>query len=103
MTLPCIVCRKALESAAPDEEQVNQPSGGTCFQTYGHYGSTFWDLPYDRSRLEVNICDECLRKAEVDKLIMRYRKDDQLVGEIYDSKAFVEEASKAFTKRYGKP
>ena len=58
----CIVCDKPLRNAAPEEISQNQPSGGTAFQSRGHYGSTVFD-PMDGTYLEVNICDPCLTKA----------------------------------------
>lgn len=57
--LPCFTCGKTLENAFPDSD--NQPSEGTEFRTYGHYGSTFWDS-FDGEELVLNICDDCLRK-----------------------------------------
>lgn len=71
-TLACIVCRKALDSAIPAPvpfSEDNQPSEGTAFTTEGHYGSTAFD-PMDGSRLEVNICDECLTRAGRDGLVL---------------------------------
>ena len=58
---PCIVCGKKLPNVTDDSE--NQPSGGTCFQSHGQYGSTIFD-PMDGSYIEIIVCDECL---------MRYR------------------------------
>jgi hypothetical protein len=57
--LPCFKCGKALFNVCADEE--NQPSEGTEFRTYGHYGSTFWDS-FDGEELVLNICDYCLRE-----------------------------------------
>lgn len=57
--LPCFVCGVVLQNAW--EGSVNQPSEGTEFQTYGHYGSTFWDS-FNGEQIVVNVCDECLRK-----------------------------------------
>ena len=56
--LPCIGCGKVLANAM--DEQVNQPSGGTEFTSYGHYGSTFWDA-FNGEQIVINVCDECLR------------------------------------------
>ncbi len=56
--LPCFTCGKTLKNAFPDAD--NQPSEGTEFRTYGHYGSTFWDS-LDGEELVLNICDDCLR------------------------------------------
>lgn len=55
--LPCFVCGKTLLNV--DDQSENQPSGGTEFRTYGHYGSTFWDS-LDGEELALNVCDDCL-------------------------------------------
>lgn len=57
--LPCFKCGKTLLNAF--ESQENQPSEGTEFRTYGHYGSTFWDS-FDGEELVLNVCDNCLRE-----------------------------------------
>lgn len=62
--LPCIVCGTKLDNSF--EDGINQPSEGTEFQTYGHYGSTFWD-DFAGEQLVLNVCDECLKK-NTDKL-----------------------------------
>jgi hypothetical protein len=59
--LPCFVCGKALLNTFTESD--NQPSEGTEFRTYGHYGSTFWDS-FDGEELVLNICDECLNKGK---------------------------------------
>ena len=58
--LPCIRCGKELKNVFEDAE--NQPSDGTAFITYGHYGSTVFDPMDSSSCLELNVCDECLRE-----------------------------------------
>jgi hypothetical protein len=58
--LPCIVCGTGLLNVFEDGSE-NQPSGGTEFRTYGHYGSTFWDS-FAGEELVLNVCDECLQK-----------------------------------------
>lgn len=65
--LPCFKCGETLLNVFPDEG--NQPSGGTEFRTYGHYGSTFWDS-FDRTELILNVCDGCLR-AHTDRLAVQ--------------------------------
>lgn len=67
-TLPCIVCGSPLESATGMTDN-NQPSRGLAFLTNGHYGSTFFD-PMDGTRLEINVCDECMKKAVVRKAVL---------------------------------
>ncbi len=57
--LPCLVCGKDLQNAFAECD--NQPSEGTEFRTYGHYGSTFWDS-FDGEQLVINVCDECLNE-----------------------------------------
>lgn len=68
--LPCIVCGAQLEFVWKHVEEVefeNQPGDGLAFQSYGHYGCTVFD-PIDADGktcqyLEINVCDNCLRKA----------------------------------------
>lgn len=61
--LPCVACGKKLEHAMPEPlTDDNQPYPGTTFHSYGHYGSTVFD-PMDGTYLEINVCDECLKKA----------------------------------------
>ena len=60
--LPCIVCGAELKSAFPPEYTTdNQPYAGTAFTTGGHYGSTVFHS-MGGSRLEINVCDPCLKK-----------------------------------------
>lgn len=59
--IPCIVCAKPLVNLQEDRCE-NQPSGGVEFTTPGHYGCTIFD-PMDGTKLAINICDPCLRKA----------------------------------------
>lgn len=61
----CIVCKKVLENTGPSPCEENQPSGGTSFQSRGHYGSAAFD-PMDGTYLEINICDPCLVQAGTD-------------------------------------
>ena len=57
--IACIACGTVLQQACGDDSHYVQPSEGTAFQTYGHYGSTFWDS-FDGEQIEVVVCDECL-------------------------------------------
>lgn len=79
--LPCIACGKQLQNSFEDVE--NQPSEGTAFHTHGHYGSTIFD-PMDGQYLELNVCDDCLRKHSDRVLLSRKAKpvlcDGVLVG-----------------------
>jgi hypothetical protein len=72
LDLSCFKCGKALENATrgPDglAMNVNQPSEGLSFKSYGHYGGTAFD-PMDGHFLEINICDLCLLKALPDATI----------------------------------
>lgn len=63
----CIVCKKALKNLDGDG---NQPSGGTEFFTYGHFGSAVSDF-MDGSGLALNICDPCLLELKQAKLVLR--------------------------------
>lgn len=67
--VPCFACGRMLKNVCTDED--NQPSEGTEFRTYGHYGSTFWDS-FDGEELVLNVCDECLR-AHTDRLAQHKR------------------------------
>ena len=71
--LACIVCGEVLRNVWEDGN-INQPSEGTEFATYGHYGSTFWDS-FAGEEIVINVCDECLEK-NVDRVgrRKRYRK-----------------------------
>lgn len=72
--VPCFKCGKKLKNAFPDAD--NQPSKGTEFSTYGHYGSTFWDA--ERDALVLNVCDKCLR-AGAERLVVRRKKERRTV------------------------
>lgn len=56
-TLECFVCGTKMKNISP---KGFQPTGGTSFATYGHYGSTLFD-PVDGTFLEIAICDPCLK------------------------------------------
>ena len=56
----CIACGKAMANI--QEDGTLQPSGGTAFQSRGHYGSTVFD-PMDGSLIEIAVCDDCLGDA----------------------------------------
>lgn len=55
--LPCLVCGDEIDAVFSE----TQPSEGTQFSTYGHYGSTFWDS-FNGEELVLNVCDDCLEK-----------------------------------------
>lgn len=76
MSVPCIVCNKALPHAF-DVDEHNQPYGGISCQASGQYGCTVFD-PMDGSYLEFNVCDECLvEKADAGViLISRFLYDE---------------------------
>lgn len=73
--VPCFKCGMTLLNVFPDAD--NQPSSGTEFSTYGHYGSTFWDS-FDGLELVLNICDACLR-THADRLATRKKKEKRTV------------------------
>lgn len=54
--LPCLLCRKELESIV---KPGPQPAGAVMFTSPGTFGSGVFD-DIDGSRLQINICDECL-------------------------------------------
>ena len=53
----CIVCKTWL----PTVDNL-QPSGGTAFETAGHYGSTITDH-MDGTRYVTFVCDGCVSEA----------------------------------------
>lgn len=80
-TLSCIACGKSLDSVLRDDDVENQPYGGTCFTTHGHYGSTIFD-PMDGHYLELNVCDVCLRRLAGEGKILLGRDSKPVVSEI---------------------
>lgn len=78
--LPCFTCGKILLNIWADQEDWNQPSEGTEFITYGHYGSTFWDS-LDGEQLVLNICDNCLRK-NTKRLAKRRQRRQKWVNDL---------------------
>lgn len=62
----CVVCRASLPNL---EEDGFHPNGGTAFHTSGHYGSGVFD-PMDGTYLEIAICDNCLRTAGADGVVV---------------------------------
>ena len=63
----CIVCKMHLENF--DNGEVNHPKDAVVFIARGNYGSTVFD-PMDGSYLEVNICDDCVKLARHDSMVM---------------------------------
>jgi len=61
----CFKCDLELDYAGHleggNQVQMNQPSNGLAFRTYGHYGSTFFDPFREAAWLEIAICDACMR------------------------------------------
>ncbi len=68
--LTCIVCDYQPDTAYNGCEN-NQPYKATAFTTHGHYGSTFFDS-MGSSSIEINVCDDCLRKAVAKKQVLYY-------------------------------
>lgn len=64
--LCCIRCEKTLESA---QENPTTPYAGTEFDARGQWGSTVFDPNDPRLRLEIVVCDECMKLAASKKLI----------------------------------
>lgn len=77
--VPCFKCGKAVERVF---ESPLQPSEATTFQTYGHYGSTFWDA-FAGEEIVVIICDDCL-KAHADR-IARHKRHVNIMAKDYSS------------------
>lgn len=76
--LPCVRCDRPLTNEF--DEMTNQPSGGTAFESEGHYGSTAFD-PMDGSFIEVNLCDECLVLLRDKGAVLYNRKRKMVVCE----------------------
>lgn len=55
----CFCCEKSLKSDSDSFQ--SPPLNATAWETNGNYGSKLFDPIYD-DRLEIYICDECLRK-----------------------------------------
>jgi hypothetical protein len=55
----CIVCHRTMPNLT---KTGMQPSGGTCFETRGHYGSAVTDM-MDGTSFEVCVCDRCMDDA----------------------------------------
>lgn len=79
LALPCIKCGKPLENVSADEDE-NQPSGGTEFTSYGHYGSTIHDELFEEVRMQlvVNVCDTCILRA-LDAGVIQSRAEDNSI------------------------
>lgn len=59
--LHCIACGAEMINIM--EDRGHQPDDGLSFHTYGHYGSTFFDL-LDGSFIQIAVCDRCLVAAD---------------------------------------
>lgn len=62
----CLLCNKELKAVFAgiihkDGDYV-QPALGNSFETYGTYGSEYFD-PCDTSYLSLNLCDNCTEKS----------------------------------------
>lgn len=66
--LHCICCCREMDNIMAGKG--HQPNDGLSFHTYGHYGSTFFDL-LDGSAIQIAVCDECLEEADKKGLIAR--------------------------------
>lgn len=73
MSLPCIICDKALRDVLPIEAGENHPFSGTEFYTSGHYGSTVID---GGGTIVLNLCDPCLRLMIAQGKAVRKRDGD---------------------------
>lgn len=70
--LVCFRCNTKLASVDP-AHLPGYPYRGTIFSTHGHYGSTVIDEMLDGRRLEIVVCDECLRAAGHDGIVLDTR------------------------------
>ena len=69
--LSCIVCGYQ-PTEAYNGCTHNQPYKATAFSTTGHYGSTFFDTLEPGEQIEINVCEECLKKAVDKQQILHY-------------------------------
>jgi len=79
-TLPCIRCNKALQPVDPSAE--NQPSGGTEFSSFGHYGSPY--DPMDGTAVVINLCDACLATRAAESAVLERRQQHIEVKHSYN-------------------
>lgn len=59
--LACIVCHKQPERV--DRYNPDKPYAATEFESRGSHGSTVWDPNIPNLRLEIVVCDTCMRRA----------------------------------------
>lgn len=68
----CVKCEKDLDNLV---DKGYQPNKGLAFQTYGHYGSTYFD-PMNGKYLEIVICDECVEWLDRNDMVYKCTKHD---------------------------
>lgn len=71
-TLICIVCKRQLDQAFRDSDNV--PYGGVVFNARGNYGSTVYDPFSQDESLEINVCDMCLLEAAANGAVLHVRR-----------------------------
>lgn len=69
--IPCALCGSELENV---QSPVNQPYGALALRSEGHYGTTSFD-PMDGSYLELNVCDECVKRLRDESKIIHVSAD----------------------------
>lgn len=77
-TLPCAVCRKALERMDPGHDT---PYGANIFVSYGHYGATAFDSVFGGEHLELHICTDCLTTMTANSAINRVLEPTKATAE----------------------
>ena len=71
----CMICDKEILPEFPEHPEINNPKDATVFTSVGNYGSSIFD-GLGHAYLEVNICDDCMRKAiEKRNILIRTTKD----------------------------
>ena len=83
----CMICDKEILPEFPEHPEINNPKDATVFTSVGNYGSSIFD-GLGHAYLEVNICDDCMRKAiEKRNILLRatnpYLKSSLEVGGYY--------------------
>jgi len=81
--LRCISCDKKLKEIMSPSD--NHPNDACAFKSYGNYGSTIFDPMSDSEFLEINVCDECLKRKRDQVYHVRLKKRAETV---WDYKIF---------------
>jgi len=74
----CIICNKILHRVDNEEDIKNPPMDGIYFSSVGNYGSSVYDGgEFEGHRLEIYVCDECLKDKADQILFIQKTKTSQ--------------------------